>query len=113
VLWAPARRSGRFETFSTAGHFAIHVLGAEQRDLCDLFARDGLALASLPHDLSAEGVPILTECLARFECRRESVHDAGDHVLVIGRVIRAAMRSGPGLAFFGGGFHSVPDRGGE
>jgi flavin reductase (DIM6/NTAB) family NADH-FMN oxidoreductase RutF len=104
VLWAPSKASRRYTAFANAEHYAIHVLGSEQQDLCATFARDGFALARMAHDVSAFGVPLIAGCLARFECRRTALHDAGDHALIIGQVEQAELRSGEPLAFFGGSY---------
>ncbi|WP_245243092.1 flavin reductase family protein [Pararhodobacter sp. SW119] len=106
VLWAPARASRRFAAFASATHYAIHVLGAEQFALGRHFARDGLDFDLPGVERGAEGVPLLTDCLARFECRRRAVHDGGDHVIVVGEVLRAASREGAPLIFSAGHYGS-------
>lgn len=106
VMWAAARASRRFPAFARAEHYAIHVLGADQKALCDLFARDGFGLAEIDHDFNDRGVPLIRGCLARFECRQTALHDAGDHAIILGAVQRATLQNGDALAFFGG--HLVP-----
>ncbi len=107
VMWAPARFSRRFDAFAEAGHFAIHVLSAEQLWLAEHFAGDGL-------DFDIEGVeagigeaPLLPGCLARFECRRHAVHPGGDHAIVVGEVLRVLSRPGRGLGFFSGQYDAI------
>lgn len=102
VLWSPARSSSRFQHFAGATHYAIHVLSAEQEALAFAVARSATALTEADLDVNAEGVPVLKHCLARFECSRHALHDAGDHAIVVGEVLRAEMREGNPLAFFGG-----------
>jgi flavin reductase (DIM6/NTAB) family NADH-FMN oxidoreductase RutF len=108
VMWAAARRSRRFPAFAEARHYAIHVLRAEQKSLCELFARNGFGLADVAHEVNDHGVPLIDGCLARFECRQTAMHDAGDHAIILGQVERAELRSGDALAFFGGQFVNVP-----
>ena len=107
VLWSVDRNARRFPYFEAADHYAIHVLAAEQLDLCNLTARDAHVLNGHPHTVNADGVPLIDHCLARFECRRVAAHDAGDHVIVVGQVQRTEMRDGQPLTFFGGDFGSV------
>ena len=102
VLWSPARASRRFAAFASAQHYAIHVLGEEQFALGRHFAREGLDFDLPGVACNPEGVPLLTECLARFECRRHAVHDGGDHAIVVGEVLRAAAREGTPLVFSAG-----------
>jgi flavin reductase (DIM6/NTAB) family NADH-FMN oxidoreductase RutF len=99
VLWSPARASRRFPAFEAAQHFAIHVLGTHQRDVCAAFARHGDAFSAADWHRTTEGVPALDGCLARFECQREAVHDGGDHLIIVGRVLRATAEDGDPLVF--------------
>jgi len=108
VMWAAARKSRRFPAFAVARHYAIHVLGADQRMLSDLFARNGFALRDMHHEVDPHGVPLISGCLARFECRQTAVHDAGDHAIILGTVERASLRSGDALAFFAGRLVDLP-----
>ncbi len=104
VMWAIDRNSSRFHYFSEAQHYAIHVMAADQSDLCQACAKDGKALQGVDASLNAEGVPLIAGCLARFECERVACHEAGDHVIVVGRVVRAEMREGEPLTFYAGKF---------
>ncbi|MGR3399489.1 MAG: flavin reductase family protein [Paracoccus sp. (in: a-proteobacteria)] len=102
VLWSPALHSARYPAFAQAEHYAIHVLVADQAELAWAVARDRNAVSARDHDVNAEGVPVLNRCLARFDCRQHAMHEAGDHVIVVGRVLRATISDGEPLAFFGG-----------
>lgn len=102
VLWCPAKWSRRYAPFAETGHFAIHVLGADQKDIADGFSRDGGAFEGLDWHADANGVPLIDGVLARFTCATWAVHDAGDHAIVVGRVTEAARARGPGLVFHGG-----------
>ena len=103
VLWSPDRNSRRFPYFDAAEHYAIHVLATEQSDLCWQVAKDVYGLRGMDLAKNAEGVPVLENCLARFECTRKAVYDGGDHTIVLGTVNRAEMREeGDALAFFKG-----------
>ncbi|NVO25712.1 flavin reductase family protein [Donghicola mangrovi] len=102
VLWSPARASRRYPLFAGAEHYAIHVLAADQQDLAWAVAKDASALLTTDLPVNAEGVPVLPGCLARFDCRRHAIHEAGDHAIVVGEVLHATMQQGNPLAFFGG-----------
>ncbi|WP_366140583.1 flavin reductase family protein [uncultured Tateyamaria sp.] len=107
VLWSVDKGARRYPYFEAADHYAIHVLAAEQQDLCQLTARDAHVLDQHPHEINADGVPLIDHCLARFECRRVAAHEAGDHVIIVGQVQRTQMRDGQPLTFFAGQFGSV------
>ncbi len=104
VLWSPAKNSSRHAAFIGAEHFAIHVLGADQDHLSAAFTRGGSGFDGIEVGINDEGVPTLKGTLARFECLQQAQHDAGDHTIIIGRVIRVAHRQGEPLCFSGGRF---------
>ena len=104
VLWSPAKSSSRFSVFAEARDFAIHVLGADQRDLAAHFVRNGTDFSGLDLADSADATPVLLNCLAHFVCRRVALHDAGDHVIVVGEVRRCAFREGAPLVFSQGAY---------
>ncbi len=87
VMWAPARRSARFEAFAEAERFTIHILNAEQLPLATGFARSGDApFAELPWTEGPGGVPEFDGCAAVLRCTRHATHPGGDHAIVVGRV---------------------------
>ncbi|AOG09614.1 MULTISPECIES: flavin reductase family protein [Rhizobiaceae] len=104
VLWSPAKSSSRYGAFTGARHFAIHVLGADQDHLSAAFTRGGNGFDGIEVRFNDEGVPVLPGTLARFECAEQAQHDAGDHTIIIGRVLRVAHRQGEPLCFSGGRF---------
>ena len=109
VLWSPARASRRFPAFEAAERYAIHVLGADQIGLCRRFSRDGFDFDGLDWHAGEDGVPLIEGCLARFDCRRVSAHDGGDHLIVVGRVLQAAHREGAPLLFASGSYGRFTD----
>ncbi len=104
VLWSPAKSAMRFPFFAAARHYAIHVLGAEQATLSARFVRGGSGFDGLEHETNAEGVPVVPGTLARFDCEQAATHDGGDHLIIVGRVLRALFRDGPPLVFSQGGY---------
>lgn len=99
VLWSPGKFSRRHDMFAQAGHFNIHVLAEDQKHLSDRFTRGGAQFDGLDFTLSAEGVPVIPGVLSRFDCVQDAAYDAGDHTLVVGRVLRAATHEGRPLVF--------------
>ena len=102
VLWSPAKSSKRFEHFAGSRRYAIHVLGADQRDICAQIIASKTAIKDVPTHLSHCGMPIIEGALATFECNLEATHDAGDHVIIVGKVTKAHHRGGEPLVFQGG-----------
>lgn len=99
VLWSPAKSARRFPHYAAAEHYSIHILPFGALDWLQRFARDGAGFTGLSFSCNAEGVPVLEEALARFDCRRHAAHDGGDHTIIVGEVLRAAYRGGEALIF--------------
>jgi flavin reductase (DIM6/NTAB) family NADH-FMN oxidoreductase RutF len=111
VLWSPARKSSRFPAFEAAPYFAIHVLSAGQRDLAEHFARIGDMPPGLAFEEGPGGIPLFADSVARFECRHAAGHDGGDHLIVVGEVLRLATTDLPPLVFDRGAFATLPGQG--
>lgn len=93
------------------GAFAINVLGAEHRLLAHGFAKRGAPKPwhEAHHRPGATGTPRLEHALAALECRVEHRLTAGDHELVLGRVVAAEVgevEAGP-LLFYRGDYSSL------
>ena len=56
-------------------------------------------------------VPLIHNCLARFECTRHAIHEGGDHAIIVGRVTAAAISDGTPLLFARGAYGRFTDRG--
>lgn len=93
------------------GRFCVNVLGEEQTDLCARFGSSrGAKFEGLDWELSAWGSPALPEVLCRVHAEVETVHLAGDHDIVVGRVLslEQPVDDSP-LVFFRGRFGTHPD----
>ena len=104
VLWSVAKKSGRYEVYKNARHFAIDVMRDDQKELALDFARNARAFETCSWEHGDHQVPLLQNCLARFECVLEASHDGGDHTILIGKVLRFAQSAGNPLVFSGGEF---------
>jgi len=110
VLWCIDRRSRRYPHFAQAPGFTVSILASGHREVSARLARagehnlDGIAL--IPTEL---GPPALADSLAIFECARESVQEAGDHAILIGRVLRFARHDAAGapLVYFQGKYGAL------
>lgn len=83
--------------------WALSVLADHQADVADWLASPGRPavgqLARVPHRPAPfSGAPWVDGAAAWFDCRTEAVHAAGDHDVVVGRVLAAE--------------HGAPDAGG-
>ena len=87
VLFCPARSSGTWPRIARIGEIGVNVLEARQRDLARKF---GVSAADkfdgVDWQPGPNGAPILAGVLAWAACTVETVHESGDHFLVIARV---------------------------
>ena len=73
--------------------FSVNVLKKGQLDLAEHYGQPARAdkLAGTEWTTDRTGLPLLREALAWFECQVVGEHAAGDHVLVLGRVINGKL----------------------
>ncbi len=110
VLWNIAKVSNSLDAYLDAKYFAINILSIEQEDISTHFARsDHTLFDDIEYLTSADGVPLLTDTLASFECRTHEVHDCGDHYIIIGEVTRFAAGDQDPLLFFDGAYNRIGD----
>ncbi|MFF0017668.1 flavin reductase family protein [Streptomyces sp. NPDC005374] len=96
-------------------HWAVSVLSESQRHIAGRFAMKGrisdrLLFEDIPYVRGeATGAALLGGALATLECRTEQRVEAGDHTLVIGHVLTAAVPSADGgpLAYFRGRYRQL------
>lgn len=108
VLWSPARRSARFSAFEASSHFAIHILAADQRALAEHFAKHG-NFRSIPFAPGLGEAPLLDGASARLECLHAVHYDGGDHLIVVGEVLRIAEAERPPLLYHRGRYRLLDD----
>ena len=115
ALLVCANRSGSFAThISVAAPFSVHLLAADQVDVARLCAgmsgaKGGERFAGPGWDQDKEGVPVLANVLARFDCVATSLIPTSTHLLTIGHVtaVHLAPQHDAALAYFDGNFVAV------
>ena len=104
LLVSIARSAGTLAALLEAPRFAVNVLHIGQQPISNRFTRrDEDRFAGTAWEDGEFHVPLLAGCLGNFECERHAVHEGGDHVLLVGRVMRARFepRRDPLLYFRG------------
>jgi flavin reductase (DIM6/NTAB) family NADH-FMN oxidoreductase RutF len=95
--------------------WAVSFLSRSQGSVAGRFAMknrisDRLLFADVPYVRGKEsGAPLLDDALATLECRTEQRVTAGDHTLVIGRVLTSALPGAEGspLTYFRGRYRQL------
>jgi flavin reductase (DIM6/NTAB) family NADH-FMN oxidoreductase RutF len=88
--------------------FVVNILESGQEVLSRRFAdRHEDRFDGVGYHRSPEGLVLLDGALAHLECDRFASYPAGDHTLVIGRVIGGAIGEGRPLLYYRGGHSSL------
>ena len=76
-------------------NFCVNLLGEDQLALAGRFAKQATSaedkLASVAQRPADSGAAILTDAVAYFDCEVTSMVEAGDHLLVLGRIEDAGV----------------------
>ena len=106
VAFLPQRDSATFARLRTATSFCVNVLAADQEDLCRRFAQRGVdKFEGVRWSGSPAGAPIIDGVVAWIECTYDTIREAGDHYIVLGRVTAMdVVRPSLPLLFFQGGY---------
>lgn len=90
MLWCLRRESASLPDFARNRHFAVNVLAAGQREASQAFAtRRPDRFEAFPWTPGHAGVPVLADVSAWLVCRRGGEpQPVGDHVVMIGEVVR-------------------------
>lgn len=106
IAFLPTKGSRKFAIMAETGHFAVNVLAGDQITVCRRFASpESHKFDSMRWRRSPLGSPILADAVAWIDCRLDKVHEAGDHLIVLGAVDSLEVnRSGAPLLFFQGGY---------
>lgn len=112
ILVCLDRLSSSGQAILQNGCFAISILSRPHEDLARRFARSSGpdAFDDLEVDVGPTGSPVLKASLAWLDCSIESVVEAGDHHVVIGRVADCGLGAVSGadpLVYFRGGYRAV------
>jgi 3-hydroxy-9,10-secoandrosta-1,3,5(10)-triene-9,17-dione monooxygenase reductase component len=107
ILVCPARSSTTWPRIRARGRFCVNVMAGHHEEACRRFAAkeidrfEGLAV----HD--REAGPGLDDAIAWIDCAIETEHDAGDHTIVVARIVAIeAAGDGEPLVFFRGSYGS-------
>jgi flavin reductase (DIM6/NTAB) family NADH-FMN oxidoreductase RutF len=87
--------SGTYQTVKASGHFALNMLGKDQKALAFTFFRpadlsDG-KISGQAYRKGETGAPILIDALGALECRISTIVEQGDHHIIVGEVVQAIL----------------------
>jgi flavin reductase (DIM6/NTAB) family NADH-FMN oxidoreductase RutF len=102
-----ARAAFGCDAFTGSQGFAVNILARDQRDLSNRFAAAGTdKFANLGWSGAATGSPIIDDVVAWFDCEHFEQVDAGDHIILLGRVVQYSYNTHAPLGFCRGAYVS-------
>ena len=100
VLVCIAKTASSYPVFTAAEGFSVNILAEHQANVSGLFAsKSADKFSGAKWRNGPAGNPVLDEVAAWFDCRRHDVVDAGDHIILIGRVIGFDERAANPLGY--------------
>ncbi|MDX5985082.1 flavin reductase [Sphingomonas echinoides] len=106
IAFFPDKNSSSWAKLRDCEHFCVNILSADQEPVCrKLASKDPDKFSGTPHAISERRNPVLDGVVAWIECQRHSISDAGDHDMMLGRILALDIASGElPLLFFQGGY---------
>lgn len=92
VAFLPTRQSRAYAAIVRSGTFCVNLLAEGQASVSERMAGPSDdKFAGLPwRPAPGTGSPLLEGTVGHVDCTVEAIHEAGDHVIVIGRVVDLA-----------------------
>lgn len=88
ILVCIAKTASSHPVFSQTQRFAVSVLAEDQRPVSGVFAsKSADKFAQVAWHARRTGSPVMDGAAASFDCETHQVVDAGDHIILIGRVV--------------------------
>ncbi|MEW2917002.1 flavin reductase family protein [Ruegeria sp. ANG10] len=108
LLVCPGKFLSSYEVFTECGHFAVNILAEGQQEVSNTFAGyKGDRFAKVPHQNGAHDLPLVDGAVAQFCCETHQAIPAGDHTILMGRVLEFSHVAGDGLGYVGGSYFSL------
>ena len=96
------------------GWFVVNILEERQAELSKRFAQpDEDRYAGVNFTLNEYNLPVLSGCVAHLVCRVHRIDPGGDHIIVVGEVVKVGLREAAPLLFFRGAYFSLGDNADE
>lgn len=112
ILFCMDKKASVKEYFIRADSFAISILGSEQYLIAKHFSdKSNNNWEGVKYVKGCTGVPIIVPCLSFIECEKFSMYEAGDHFIIIGKVINLKIvednpKANPLISFCGNYYHN-------
>lgn len=110
VVISASQTSNTLEVIRAGKCFAVNILSGEQAELSNLFAskeQEDTRFEGLSWQEAQTGSPLISGAKVNLDCILVAMHDAGDHVLCIGRVEHVEIRDVEPLVYYQGRYRDL------
>ena len=84
ILWSLQIKARSYPVFREAERFTINILAADQVAIAKRFAGPTQdKFQGVPVTYGIGGLPLINDCAAYLECRKEAVYPGGDHAVFL------------------------------
>jgi len=110
VLVCADKKSNTLPLIESGRNFAVNLLASGQEALSNRFAskqHEWTRFEGLDCAPGATGAPLIPGALASLACRVVALHDAGDHVIVVGQVEEVRCEKAAPLVYWSGSYREL------
>ncbi len=108
LLVCLAHTAASYGVFKATESFAVNVLEAGQEEMAKRFASRGAdKFAGCAWTAGKMGAPLIDGSLSRFDCAMHQRVVAGDHDVLMGRVLGFSLHEGAALLYHLGSFKAL------
>jgi len=108
LLICIAKAAHSCDTFAGCTHFTVNILADDQKEVSGLFAsRSSEKFETVKWHPNAQDMPVIKGALASFGCAQHRLVDAGDHLILIGRVLDFETSDGDPLGYYKGAYFDI------
>jgi 3-hydroxy-9,10-secoandrosta-1,3,5(10)-triene-9,17-dione monooxygenase reductase component len=106
ILVCLGKASRSWAQIEPTGRFGVSILAEEQQEVCATLGRPAADKVDVvPWRASRNGSVYIEGALAVIDCEIGAIHEAGDHLVVIGEVVDLAVgEDGAPLLFYRGSY---------
>ncbi|MFT4065451.1 flavin reductase [Paraburkholderia sp.] len=105
ILVCIAKTASSHAVFSATHRFAVSVLAEDQKHVSGVFASKAAdKFEQVRWSARKTGAPVMDGAAASFDCTTHDVVDAGDHIILIGRVVDFVDTSSSPLGYCRGAY---------
>ena len=107
ILVCLAKRAASCPVFQGAESFAVNILSEDQKAVSTAFSSPTAdRFTTVDWSARATGCPMLADVVAWLDCRMQNIVDAGDHYILIGRIVDYDYAPASPLGFCRGAYVS-------